>query len=91
LPRSVSGVRLGRLAVARALHGQGIVRILLVAAMKRFLEIVDTAGGIGLFVDANDTQAKAFYERFGFAPLPSNERELFLPVATIREALEQGD
>ena len=87
LPRDVSGVRLGRLAIARNLQGQGLGKILLVAAMKKFVEIFNMAGGIGLFVDAKDQEAKRFYEHFGFVPLPSNELELFLPVATIQEAL----
>jgi GNAT superfamily N-acetyltransferase len=85
LPRNVPGVRLGRLAVAKHLHGQGHGKYLLVAAMGKFLEIFNTAGGIGLFVDAKDMNAKAFYERFGFVSLPSNHLELFLPVATIQE------
>lgn len=42
-----------------------------------------------MFVEAKDHQAKAFYERFGFVPLPSDELELFLPVATIQEALAE--
>jgi GNAT superfamily N-acetyltransferase len=86
LPRSVAGVRLGRLAVSVDHHGRGFGKILLVAAMMKFLEIFSTAGGIGLFVDAKDHHAKAFYEHFGFVPLPSNELQLFLPVATIQEA-----
>jgi GNAT superfamily N-acetyltransferase len=89
LPRSVAGVRLGRLAVSKDHHGRGLGKILLVAAMKKFLEIFSMAGGIGLFVDAKDHQAKAFYEHFGFVPLPSNELQLFLPVATIQEALAE--
>jgi ribosomal protein S18 acetylase RimI-like enzyme len=87
LPRKVPGVRLGRLAVARPLQGQGLGKILLVGAMNKFMEIFNTAGGIGLFVDAKDQKAKSFYEHFGFEPLPHNELELFLPVATIQEAL----
>ncbi len=89
MPRDVSGVRLGRLAIARNLHGEGLGRILLVAAMEKFMEIFKTAGGIGLFVDAKDQAVKTFYERFGFVSLPSNELELFLPAATIRETLAQ--
>jgi hypothetical protein len=42
---------------------------------------------IGLFVDAKDQEAKRYYAQFGFAALPSNELELFLPVKTIQEAL----
>lgn len=87
LPRNVAGVRLGRLAVAKNMQGHGLGRLLLVAAMEKFIEIFNTAGGIGLFVDAKDQKAKSFYEHFGFVSLPSNELELFLPVATIQEAL----
>ena len=87
LPRDVSGVRLGRLAVSGAHQRQGIGTKLLVAAMGKFMEIFNTAGGIGLFVDAKDQDAKRYYEQFGFASLPTNELELFLPVKTIQEAL----
>jgi ribosomal protein S18 acetylase RimI-like enzyme len=87
LPRNVSGIRLGRLAVAKAHQRQGIGKILLVAAMGKFMEIFNTAGGIGLFVDAKDQDAKHYYEQFGFVALPSNELELFLPVKTIQEAM----
>ena len=87
LPRDVSGVRLGRLAVARTRQRQGIGKLLLVAAMEKFGEIFNTAGGIGLFVDAKDQDVKRYYEQFGFVPLPANELELFLPARTIHEAL----
>jgi GNAT superfamily N-acetyltransferase len=87
LPRDVSGVRLGRLAVAKAHQRQGLGKILLVAAMGKFIEIFNTAGGIGLFVDAKDQEARRYYGQFGFVALPSNELELFLPVKTIQEAL----
>ena len=87
LPRDVSGIRLGRLAVSKAHQSQGIGKLLLVAAMGKFMEIFNTAGGIGLFVDAKDKEAKRYYEQFGFVSLPSNELELFLPVKTIEQAL----
>lgn len=87
LPRDVSGVRLGRLAVAKAHQRQGIGKVLLVGAMGKFMEIFDAAGGIGLFVDAKDQAARRYYEQFGFIALPSNELELFLPVRTVQEAL----
>ena len=90
LPRDVSGVRLGRLAVSKAYQRQGIGKTLLVAAMGKFIEIFNSAGGIGLFVDAKDQDAKRYYEQFGFVSLPSNELELFLPVKTLQEALAQN-
>ncbi len=88
LPRDVSGIRLGRLAVAKEHQRQGLGETLLIAAMGKFLEIFNTAGGIGLFVDAKDQDAKRYYEQFGFVPLPSNQLELFLPVRTIQDALK---
>ena len=90
LPRNASGVRLGRLAVARSRQRQGIGKVLLVAAMEKFIEIFNRAGGIGLFVDAKDQEARHYYEQFGFVSMPSNELELFLPVKTIRDALAQN-
>ncbi len=87
LPRDVSGVRLGRLAVAKECQRQGIGKLLLVGAMGKFMEIFEAAGGIGLFVDAKDQAARRYYEQFGFVSLPSNELELFLPVRSIQEAL----
>ena len=87
LPRDVSGIRLGRLAVSKDHQRQGVGKMLLVAAMGKFMEIFNTAGGIGLFVDAKDQDAKKYYEQFGFVPMPSNELELFLPMRTIQEAL----
>ena len=90
LPREVAGVKLGRLAIAKERQRQGLGKLLLIAAMKRFVEVFDSAGGVGLFVDAKDNQAKAYYERFGFVPLPESPLLLFLPLETIREALAQG-
>jgi ribosomal protein S18 acetylase RimI-like enzyme len=87
LPREVAGVKLSRLAVAKTGQRQGIGQLLLVAAMKKFIEVFDSAGGIGLFVDAKDAEAKAYYERFGFVSLPDNLLLLFLPLQTIRETL----
>ncbi len=87
LPRAASGVRLGRLAVAKEFQRQGIGKTLLAGAMGKFMEIFNTAGGVGLFVDAKDQEAKRYYEQFGFVSLPSNELELFLPAKTIQEAL----
>jgi len=87
LPCDVAGIRLGRLAVAKEYQRQGIGKTLLVAAMGKFIEIFNTAGGIGFFVDAKDQEAKRYYEQFGFVPMSSNELELFLPVKTIQEAL----
>src|SRR5262249_32672439 len=90
LPREIAGVKLGRLAIAKARQRQGLGTLLIVAAMKKFVEVFVSAGGIGLFVDAKDAEAKAYYERFGFVSLPDTPLLLFLPLQTIREALARG-
>jgi GNAT superfamily N-acetyltransferase len=86
LPRNVSGIRLGRLAVSTAFQGKGIGQLLVGTAMEKVLRIFDSAGGIGLFVDAKDERAASYYERFGFVSLPSDPLQMFLPVETIRRA-----
>ena len=54
-------------------------------ALYRILRIADLAGGIGLFVDAKDEAAAAFYARFGFESTPSGPLTLFMPMETIRQ------
>lgn len=83
LPRHIPGVRLGRLAVARALQGKGLGELLLVDALTRTRRIFVEAGGIGLFVDALDEEATGFYRRFGLSSAPDNPMLLFLPVAAL--------
>ena len=65
--------------------------MLLIGAMRRFMEIFRTAGGIGLFVDAKDENARRYYEQFGFESMPSNALELFLPVKVIEATLNRAD
>ena len=88
LPRKAAGIKLGRLAISADRQRQGLGRMLLVAAMEKVIEVFESAGGIGLFVDAKDEAAKAYYERFGFIALPDSPLQLFLPLATLKNALE---
>lgn len=50
--------------------------------------LAENAGIIGLFVDAKDEVAKAYYERYGFLSLKDIPLELFIPLSTIRQLLE---
>ena len=83
-PSQVPGVKLARLAVARQWQRQGIGEILMVEAMQRALLVADTAGGIGLFVDAKDEAAQSYYARYGFITLEDNPLEMFLPLSVLR-------
>jgi hypothetical protein len=71
-------------------QGQGFGRLLVMGAMQKFMEIFRTAGGIGLFVDAKDANARHFCEKFGFRPIPPNDFELFLPVKTMEDAVSES-
>lgn len=83
LPRNVPAVLLGRLAVDRRFQGRGYGGALLVEAICRVAATATQIGIAGLFVDAKDDRAAAFYRTFGFVPLPSNPRRLFLPLNTL--------
>ncbi len=85
LPEQIPAMRLGRLAVARNQQGAGYGKALLVEALHRIARVADIAGGAGLFVDAKDEVAAAFYARFGFEPTPSGPLTLFTPAETIRQ------
>jgi ribosomal protein S18 acetylase RimI-like enzyme len=87
-PSKVPGVKLARLAVDKKWQRQGIGEILLVEAMQRALLVADTAGGIGLFVDAKDEAAQSYYARYSFVSLEDNLLEMFLPLSTLRSLLE---
>lgn len=78
MPRRIPGVKLGRLAVDTRYQGKKLGELLLIDALTRAQRIYQEAGGIGLFVDAIDTQAAAYYQRFGFEAMPDNPLLLFL-------------
>ena len=86
LPRypTVPAVRLGRLAVARTRHGQGLGAALLADALARSL--ASEIAAFALIVDAKDDTASAFYRHHGFLPFADAPGTLFLPLATARVA-----
>ena len=79
-PRRIPGVRLGRLAVDQRFQRKGLGELLLIDAMERTRRVQAEAGAVGLFVDAIDTQAAQFYQRYGFTGAPDNPLLLFLAV-----------
>jgi len=71
-------VLLARLAVDRAWQGKGLGAGLLKDAIVRVLTAAEGGGVRALLVHAKDEAAKAFYERYDFAPLPSYPMHLVL-------------
>lgn len=79
---------LGRLAVSRAMHGQGLGGELLVAAGERALAVSEHVGGLAMAIDAKDDRAAQWYGRFGAHRLLDDPPKLILPLKTIAAALE---
>ena len=91
LPRyPVPALRVAKLAVAKQRQGQGIGAWLLSRALERALSVSAEFGLYAVIVDAIDDQAKGFYEKYGFLPFVGAPLTLFLPIATIAAAGEEG-
>jgi ribosomal protein S18 acetylase RimI-like enzyme len=87
LPRypTLSAVRIGRLAVNQRFQRRGLGELMLMNAVHRTGQ--DAAAVFALLVDAKNDQAAAFYQRYGFRPIVSKPRTLFLPLVTARRTL----
>ena len=77
-------VLLARLAVDRHRHGQGLGAALLKDAILRVLGASEGIGVRALLVHAKDDEAKAFYERYDFSPLPGYPLHLVLMLKDAR-------
>lgn len=89
LPRypSVPAIRMGRLAVDRSVQGRGVGASLLADALAR--SAMNEIAAFALVVDAKDDIAVASYEHHGFIRLTGLPRTLFLPLATMRAAVDR--
>lgn len=77
---------LGRLAVDRSCHGQGLGKFLLMDCINRVVSVSHAIGIFAVIADAKDEAAKAFYERYGFRPFTQQPLKLLLTLATIEKA-----
>ena len=80
---------LARLTVATGSQGKGLGSGLLKDAMLRTLQAADIAGIRAIAVHAKDDDARAFYERFGFVPAPTDPFHLFVLLKDVRAILKQ--
>jgi GNAT superfamily N-acetyltransferase len=79
---------LARLAIATSRQGKGLGSGLLKDAMLRTLQAADIAGIRAMAVHAKDDDVRAFYERFGFAPAPTDPYHLFVLIKDVRAILK---
>lgn len=85
LPRYklIPATLLGRLAVDKRHHGQGIGEFLLLDALFRALTPSAEIAAAAVVVGAIDAGAARFYEHFGFIAFPSIADRLFLPMKAV--------
>ncbi len=82
MPDPLPAMLLGRLAVHRLYHNQGLGSALLRDAVLRTLGISNETGIALLFVHALHDQAKQFYLSRGLVPSPLQPMTLLMTVAT---------
>lgn len=90
-PARAPAAKLARLAVSIDKQRRGLGATMMVEAMKRTLAVAENIGIIGFFVDAKSQAAREYYEQFGFIALSDNPLELFLPLRSIKAAMEAED
>jgi GNAT superfamily N-acetyltransferase len=79
----VPATLLGRLAVDRRHQGKGYGRFLLADALYRAAQ--SEIASFAVIVDAKDENARRFYERESFLPLPDQPMRLFRPMADLKQ------
>ena len=77
----VPGYLIGRLALDKSLHGQGLGTQLLLDALERIVDAAQRAGGRVIVVDAIDDAAHRFYLHHGFRAIEQSNR-LVMKLAT---------
>jgi GNAT superfamily N-acetyltransferase len=91
MPRHpIPAVLLARLAVDKTVQGHGLGAWLLRDAMLRTLNAFESVGIRILLVHAIDGNARAFYERHGFEPSPTDAMNLQMLMKDIRAAVDEA-
>lgn len=91
MPDPLPALLLGRLAVDRKYHNQGLGSGLLRDAMLRSVNIARDAGVFALLVHALHGQARQFYLSRGFVQSPLQPMTLMMTLATVQTILIEPD
>jgi len=71
---------MGRFAIQQNYQGQGFGKKLLGCAVDRCLQARQEVAAYALIVDAKDSNAKSFYEYFGFVAFTGKKLSLYLSI-----------
>ncbi len=91
MPDPLPILLLGRLAVDRCYHNQGIGQALLRDAMIRAVNVAGNAGVFAILVHALSDQARQFYLSRGFVESPLQPMTLLMTIETVRSILAEPD
>jgi GNAT superfamily N-acetyltransferase len=78
---------LGRLAIDANHQGKGYGTLLLVDALHRSYSIAHQIASAAVIVDPINSEAEAFYAKYGFIKLPDSQR-MFLHMSTIKQLFD---
>ena len=88
MPDPIPVVVLGRLAVAKGHHGQGLGRALFQDAALRVIHAADAIGIRGLVVHALSEPARDFYQRLGLEASPLDPLTLMTTIKDLCAAVK---
>ncbi|MGZ8901623.1 MAG: GNAT family N-acetyltransferase [Limisphaerales bacterium] len=80
-------VLIARLAIDKTYQGQGLGKGLLRDALLRVAAAADVIGVRAVLVHAKDSEARQFYEKWGFVRSPTNELHLMLLMKDLRRTV----
>lgn len=89
MPDPIPVMVMGRLAVDKQYHNQGIGKALLKDAIIRTLHVSEQTGVVALLVHVLSDSAKQFYISCGFVESSINPMTLCLPCKTAYQAIEE--
>jgi GNAT superfamily N-acetyltransferase len=78
---------LGRLAVDQTAQGRRLGAVLLMDALNRCVSLSAHVGMHAVLVTAIDQEARRFYLKYGFTPLPGKDLDLYFPMWAIEQEL----
>jgi GNAT superfamily N-acetyltransferase len=91
MPDPLPVILLGRLAVDRRYHNQGLGQSLLRDAMLRAVNVAGDAGVFAILVHTISDQARRFYLSRGFIESPLQPMTLLMTLETVRSILAEPD
>ncbi len=91
MPDPVPVMVLGRLAVDKSIHGQGVGTGLLQDAVLRIVRAAEIAGIRAILVHAISETAKRFYEKHGFVASPVDPLTAMITVTEAARIIARGN